>query len=333
MWAHPTFEKTLKMKRKLKHSRHSWIVASTSIVLAIILLFLMPKNKTYFMFLAGFAGGHLILGLMAIFAGWLITPQTLLNKLWKRKSIEGFDFGWSPKWIYGFLAASVLVFMLAIHAYFSLAGYPWVQFVVYTILLLLAVNLFIGNTIIRNSDRTAQITLPMVNIFANGGSKILDAGCGAGRTTIAIVRALPGCEITSFDRFDAGYIAGGGIELLKHNLKLAGIEDRVTIATGDITSTPFGNNQFDAIVSSFMFDHLGKVKKEALKESYRILKPGGRFLLVILVRGYTAFGVANIMSLHIPSQKTWKKWIEQAGFKMVCDGKINEGAYLCFEKL
>jgi hypothetical protein len=39
-----------------------------------------------------------------------------------------------------------------------------------------------------------------------------------------------------------------------------------------------------------------------------------------------------VLSLLFPTRNTWKRWIEQAGFKMICDGTINEGAYFCFEK-
>lgn len=320
------------MKNNLKNHKHIWMVSSVAITLAVLTVILMPENKNYSMIFIGIAGGHLIVALIALFTGWILIPEKLLEKVWKRKTIEGYDFGWSAKWIYGFLVAAILVFLLAVHVYFALAGSPVIQFFSYTLLLLLAVNFFIGNVIIRNSDRTARITLPMVDLLPSESGSVLDAGCGAGRTTIALAQAMPAIEITSFDKFDAAYIEEGGIDLLKRNIKLAGIEKRVAIETGDMLDTPFDNNQFDAIVSSFMIDHLRTGKRQALQESFRILKPGGRFLLIILVRGYTAFGVANFLSIFITSRKTWKKWIEQTGFRMVCDGKINEGAYFCFEK-
>ena len=81
-----------------------------------------------------------------------------------------------------------------------------------------------------------------------------------------------------------------------------------------------------------MFDHLGNKRIDALKESYRILKPGGRFLLIIAVRSYSTFGIANVLSLLFLTRNTLKKWIEEAGFSVISDGKINEGAYFYFEK-
>jgi len=320
------------MKKHLKNHKHIWMVSSAVLILAVLVVILMPQNKNYSMIFIGIAGGHLIVALIAIFTGWVLIPEKLLQKVWNRKTIEGYDFGWSPKWIYGFLVAAVVVFLLAVHVYIAFNGSPVIQFLAYTLLLLLAINLYIGNVIIGNSDRTSRITLPMVDLLPTGSGNVLDAGCGAGRTTIALVQAMPAIKITSFDKFDAGYIDEGGINLFKRNIKLAGIEERVTVETGDITETSFDNDQFDAIVSSFMIDHLRTGKRQALRESFRILKPGGRFLLIIVVRGYTAFGIASFLSLFITSGKTWKKWIEQTGFRMVCDGKINEGAYFCFEK-
>lgn len=320
------------MKTKIKNQKHTWIVSSVATILAILALILLPQNKSFSMILMGIAGGHLILVFIALFTGWLLIPERLLHKVYKKRPRDGFDFGWSFKWIYGFLVASILIFLLAIHVYFALNGSPLLQLIVYSMLLLLAANFYIGNAIICNSDCTSKITLPMVDLLPGGSGNVLDAGCGAGRTTIAIARAMPDIKIIAFDRFDAGYIDGGGIDLLKRNVKFAGIENRVTIEIGDITESPFEDNQFDAVVSSFMIDHLPTGKKQALQESFRILKPGGRFLLIVVVRGYAAFGIANFLSLLVTSRRTWKKWIEQTGFKMVCDGTINEGTYFCFEK-
>jgi ubiquinone/menaquinone biosynthesis C-methylase UbiE len=320
------------MNTKIKNHKHTWIVTSIALVLAVVVVVLLPQNKGCSIFFIGVAGGHMIIALIGIFAGWILIPQKIFNKIFKKKTIEGFDFGWSPKWLYSFAVASFIVLMLAIHVYFSFENKPLLQLVFYSLLLLFAVNLFIGFVIFRNSRRKARITLPMVTLLSDSKGKVLDAGCGAGRTTIALAMATPNADITAFDKFDAGYIEDGGINLLKKNIQFAGIEQQVTIKKGDITATSFSNNQFEAIISSYMFDHLGPYKRKALVESFRILKPGGRFLLIIAIRSFSTFGIANILSLLFPSRYTWIKWIEQTGFKMVCDGNINEGAYFCFEK-
>jgi SAM-dependent methyltransferase len=326
--------KDLKNKKQstFTNHKHTWIVSSVAIILAVVLIVLLPKNKSYSMALFGLAGSHLVIALIAIFTGWIVVPEKFLRKIWKKKATDDYDFGWSSKWLNGFLVASILVFIIAIYVYFSLNGNPLLQLISFTLLLLLAVNLFIGNVILRNSKRLVDFTLPMVQLLPNKQGKILDAGCGAGRTTIALGKALPEANITSFDRFDADYIEDSGKSLIERNIKIAGISERVCIVKGDITETPFNNELFDAIVSSYMFDHLGDKKMNALKELFRILKPGGRVLLIIAVRGYATFGIANILSLLFPTRKTWKKWIQENGFTMISEGTINEGAYFCFEK-
>ena len=81
-----------------------------------------------------------------------------------------------------------------------------------------------------------------------------------------------------------------------------------------------------------MFDHLGENKLAALQEMYRILKPGGRFMMIILVRGYTAFSIANVLSLAIAPRKAWRQLFVQSGLNLVDEGTINFGAYFLLEK-
>ena len=320
------------MKAKHKNFRHTLIVTIIAIGIAGIILILYPQHKNFSGIATGFAVTHLILLIVAVFTGWIITPQKFWDSIFKKKKVEGYDFGWSPKWRYGFLIASIITFMLAVFTYFKLNGNPHIQLIVYTVLLLLAINFLLGNITVRHSGRTVKITLPMVNLLANGGEKVLDAGCGSGRTTIAVAEAFPQAKITALDKFDAGYIEEGGMKLFQQNINLAGIENRVNIVSGDITGTPFENSQFDAVVSSFMIDHLQDGKQQALKEAYRIMKPGGRFLLVIIVKGFSSFTIANVLSLMLTSRKKWIQWIEQTGFKMLSNGLINEGGYFFFEK-
>ena len=60
-----------------------------------------------------------------------------------------------------------------------------------------------------------------------------------------------------------------GQERLLSNLKAAGVEQRATIQTGDMRKLPFEAATFDAVVSTYAVDHLGRV----LSESYS--KAGG----------------------------------------------------------
>jgi len=311
---------------------HSWIVIIVASALAIIFINWLPNEKLFSSILIGLVLSHVIIVLITLFGGWLLLPEKFLKRFRKEKSTGDYDFGWTTKFTKGFGYASFIVTVLAFYFYYALAGNPISQVLVFTILLLLAVNFYIGNIIAKASQSKRELILPFVDLFKAGKDTVLDAGCGTGRTTISLSKAAPDFNIVAFDRFDANYIDEGGKGLLKHNLELAGITSRVKIEQGDITATPFNGSSFDAAVSSYMFDHLGENKLPALKEMQRILKPGSRFLLIVLVKGYSAFAIGNILSLSFASRKDWKNLFIQSGLTLVDEGNINFGAYFLVEK-
>jgi SAM-dependent methyltransferase len=311
---------------------HTGIVIGVAAILAIIYINVLPDEKLFPSILTGLIVSHALIFLITVFGGWMLLPEKTLKKFRKQTAPESFDFGWSSKWNKGFGVASFIVVLLAFYSYFSLAGNPALQIILFTFLLLLAVNLFLGNIIARDSNSTTNIILPYVGLYKAGKNNVIDVGCGAGRTTISLSKTSSDINIVAFDRFDANYIDDGGKTLLRRNLDLAGISSRVKIEQGDITSMPFAENTFDAAVSSYMFDHLGENKLPGLKEMWRLLKPGGRFLLIIVVRGYASFALANILSLAFATRSDWKKLFRAGGFDLVDEGTINFGAYFLIEK-
>jgi len=185
----------------------------------------------------------------------VVLPVTLRDKLrgWfhKNEQDKKFDAGWSVGWLNGFWVLSFVFLTAALHVYLNFPGLQWLAF----LLLLLSLNLFLGNLVVRSAKHTKYLTLPWVNLFPDHNAQILDAGCGAGRTTLALSKIFQG-RITAFDLFNSDYINGGGNTLLEKNLKLAGVAERVDIVQGDITRTGFSDEAFDAVVSSFMIDQL-----------------------------------------------------------------------------
>jgi ubiquinone/menaquinone biosynthesis C-methylase UbiE len=103
-----------------------------------------------------------------------------------------------------------------------------------------------------------------------GCKRILDAGCGNGRYSKFLLReADPDAVLTAFDLSP---------QMLKRaQARLPSV--RVTHALADLTRLPYANETFDAIVCGWVLEHLPD-PRPGLTELARILKPGGKLLLM-----------------------------------------------------
>ena len=155
---------------------HSGIVIFAAAILAIIFINFLPEEKIFSSVLIGLIISHTLILLITVFGGWMLLPERILKKFRKQTSVRSFDFGWSSKWSKGFGFASLLVLLLAAYSYLGLTGNPVLQIFVFTFLLLLAVNLYIGNIIAGDSGSTNDVILPYVDLYKAGKNNVLDAG-------------------------------------------------------------------------------------------------------------------------------------------------------------
>lgn len=96
------------------------------------------------------------------------------------------------------------------------------------------------------------------------GKKVLDIGSGTGRTLGDLEKA--GAKVVAADISE---------EMLKIAKKKF---SKIETVVADIENLPFKENSFDMVTAFFVIVHL-KTLKEAFKEVYRVLKPGGSFIL------------------------------------------------------
>lgn len=104
------------------------------------------------------------------------------------------------------------------------------------------------------------------------GDLILDAGCGVG-----------GASIWLAERTEAKYV---GITLSEEQVKYANkymqerkVTDRVDIKVGNYLDTKFPNEHFDKIFGIESVCHAYPTPEFLFKEIFRILKPGGKFVI------------------------------------------------------
>lgn len=118
--------------------------------------------------------------------------------------------------------------------------------------------------------------------------RVLDFGCGSGYGTARLAehcRHIIGVDVAS----DA--IAHARRNYQRHNLEYA------TIAPAEEQPLPFPDQSFDVVLSFQVIEHVTDEAKY-LSEAWRVLRPGGRFVVATPDRG----------SRLLPGQKPWNRW-------------------------
>lgn len=112
----------------------------------------------------------------------------------------------------------------------------------------------------------------------SAGEQVLDVGCGTGVLTQLAAKAV-GLE---------GKVVGIDPSIPMINLARKSAtrsKNQARFKLGVIEHLPFDNECFDIVLSSLMLHHLpSELKREGLREIYRVLKPNGRLLAVDLDR-------------------------------------------------
>ena len=133
-------------------------------------------------------------------------------------------------------------------------------------------------------------TLKRIDVIFNelltediNGKLLLDAGCGTGWFS---QRAFErGAIVTSMDLGD---------NLLNETAKKCNSKRVI----GSVLEIPFENNSFDIIISSEVIEHVPN-PLVAIKEMYRVLKPGGTLILTTPNKiWYFAIWIANTFKLR-----------------------------------
>lgn len=113
-----------------------------------------------------------------------------------------------------------------------------------------------------------EVAFKDMKLRANGA--VLEIGCGRGEFAVWLSHQLPSLTITAIDfSHDAIEIAKVLAERKNAN---------VYLKQDDAQALSFQDNLFDYVVSCECIEHVPEPARMA-KEMYRVLKPGGRFVL------------------------------------------------------
>jgi len=143
---------------------------------------------------------------------------------------------------------------------------------------------------------------------------ILDVGCGIGGSTRRLSHQV-GCRVTGIDLSDEY------IETAIRLTQLLGMQDRVKFQAASALSLPFDDDHFDGVWSLQMNMNV-EDKLSWLKETYRVLKPGGRAVFYEVCGNRNApvhfpvpWAQDSSMSFLVPPE-TFRSILITAGFEI-----------------
>ncbi len=203
-------------------------------------------------------------------------------------------------------------------------------------------------TVIRfGVDMNGRATLPTAAFLPSGGGRVLDMGAGTGRSSLMVLEARPRTTLVALDLFGASYVGhfgppppgqsvlDEGRAALLCNLRAAGVDGRATIQPGDMRQMPLESSSFDAVVSAYAIDHLDRGGiRQALREAYRVLKPDGQFLLMVIANDrWLKFAFGPLMA-HAPmaAGDFWAPEVRDAGFQILEEGTQPATKYILARK-
>lgn len=131
----------------------------------------------------------------------------------------------------------------------------------------------------------------MSHLPAAGPAEIAELGCGGGRNVRELLRRYPAAKITALDYSEVS------VEKTKRVNRREIQKGRCRVIQGDVSRLPFGDEKFD-LATAFETVYFWPGPMESLREVYRVLKPGGTFL------------IANESDGMSPSDEKWLSTID-----------------------
>jgi len=134
---------------------------------------------------------------------------------------------------------------------------------------------FLGKMMVggmNGGDHAKLADWGMSHLEVAGASAIAELGCGGGRNAGELMKRYPKAKLTALDYSDVSVTKAS-----EYNKK-AIADGRCSVIQGNVAKLPFGDEAFD-LATAFETVYFWPGLETCFKEIFRVLKPGGTFLI------------------------------------------------------
>lgn len=167
-----------------------------------------------------------------------------------------------------------------------------------------------GDTLQDAMARSNERMADMADVSAR--VDVLDVGSGYGAAAIYLASTRQ-CDVVGLN------LSERENEFARQRVREQGLEDRVTIKQGDFHALPFDDASFDVVWSQESLLHAVD-KRNVLDECFRVVKPGGKFVLSdLLMRADVEEDERQVLYARVGTPEMWDfddyaEAIRNAGF-------------------
>lgn len=176
-----------------------------------------------------------------------------------------------------------------------------------------------------NREHASVSDWGMAHLEGLGPSAIAELGCGGGRNASELLGRFPAATLAAVDYSP---------EAVARTEKMCADEisaGRCRVLQGDVSDLPLGQEEFD-LACAFETVYFWPGPRESFEQVFRILRPGGTFLIVNESDGLNAKDgkwLSLIEGLAIYSEEELVRHLEEAGFAEVRADRVPEKHWLC----
>ncbi|MBR3569480.1 MAG: class I SAM-dependent methyltransferase [Oscillibacter sp.] len=176
-----------------------------------------------------------------------------------------------------------------------------------------------------NGGAHAKMADWAMSVYQGNPRKFLDVGCGGGRNLAAFLRRYPDAQ-------------GVGVDYAPLSVRTAAAKNRAAILAGrcqvvegNAMSLPLPDDSFD-LVTAFETVYFWLSIVDGFREAYRVLRPGGTFMIVNELNGRNGVGEEYekiIKRMTIYTSEDLEAALKMAGFPRVRVVNNNNLLWMC----